>query len=99
MARRKEYGTVIGPLLNFFLKHPGMSSYEIGRALSLNPAYVRKAISRAGFKLSRSPGSPSRFEILNDGPRRWVLVDHESTDEISFVYPSRKAAQAAALGL
>ena len=36
-----------------------------------------------------------RFEIFNDGPRRWVLVDNESDDPICFVYTSRAQAKAA----
>ena len=35
-----------------------------------------------------------RYEILNDGPGRWVLVDH-STDEPSPVYDTREEAEGA----
>jgi len=34
-----------------------------------------------------------RFEVVNDGPRRWVVVDNESDDRICFVYPSEKVAR------
>lgn len=39
-----------------------------------------------------------RFEILNDGPGRWVLVDNESDDPAP-VYDTQAAAEAAMLAL
>lgn len=35
-----------------------------------------------------------RFEVLNDGPGRWVLVDNGSDDPCP-VYPTEEAANAA----
>lgn len=34
----------------------------------------------------------SRFEIIEDGPGRWVLIDHESTEETAPVFETKEAA-------
>lgn len=38
-----------------------------------------------------------RFEVLNDGPSRWVLVDHENADDPAPVYRTEREAENAML--
>lgn len=86
LAKKKPY-----PMLHEDPEHCA------GSMLSTVAALFRVRTELRALKLElRKAKRLARFEIINDGHRRWVLVDHESLDPISFVYPSRKAAQAAA---
>lgn len=52
--RKRPYFETARRVVKFFDRCPGMTSVEIGEALGLHPAYIRKALSRAGRKLAQS---------------------------------------------
>ncbi len=48
-------------------------------------------------EIARATSAAQRFEILEDGPGRFVLIDHESTERDAPVFETRAEAEAAIL--
>jgi hypothetical protein len=56
----RPYFKTAARVIAAFDKDPSLSSYKLGEQLGLHPAYVRKALARAGRKLSYTKKTRTR---------------------------------------